>query len=223
VGSPTTAKLPNGDLAWVFNGTNDYVQVADPSDGSLSINKTGAFTVECWWQPDSLNMPKPAPGMSGGVNILGKCKDDGSAQSDEWQYRYYNENSTDSGNTPENCCWYAFNPSGNYGAGYDDHTTKTTSQWIHTLGVYSTSGSGLVAIYQGVYGGSATKELNSTTMVDSVEGKPIVPGHTPTPVTIGACGIGGSPSFLQGKIGKFAIYDKELSAARIAAHFAAMT
>ena len=67
-GVPKTAAMPNGDLAADFNGTNQYLQVANSPD--LSVSETGVLTLEAWIRPDTLQ-PSHDEG-TGYVNFLGK-------------------------------------------------------------------------------------------------------------------------------------------------------
>ena len=244
--------MPNGDLAWAFDSSGtQYLSVADPGDGSLSINKTGQLTVEAWIQLDAMNQPHNSPGLDQGVNAFGKSVDTStpsvSTDGCEYQFRYYSANTTDSGNAPTNICYYAFNKACGLGAGSDDHIdpsngyNKNTTDWYYFVGAYDTTAQtiagtsfpyGCVTLYGGVYGSSKWTGgvLNRADLqVTWAPGQPIIrPSHTTAPLTIGACGLSsrfkdeGSAGYFYGKIGKLAIYPRALTQSEIETHFNAM-
>src|SRR5688572_24218635 len=57
VGGPGRVRMPNGDYAALFNGTSQYVEVADAA--ALSIPANGALTLEAWIRPYTLEFPRP--------------------------------------------------------------------------------------------------------------------------------------------------------------------
>lgn len=66
-GSPRVETMPNGDKTLVFDGDEDYVEIADAD--TLSTATTGEITVEAWLRPDVLTFRKTR--SSGYVHWMG--------------------------------------------------------------------------------------------------------------------------------------------------------
>lgn len=194
-GGPTRTTLPNGDPASVFNGTNQYAQVADAND--LSVTNTGILTMEAWFRPDVLNFPRSQPG--GYVHWMGK----GVRGQHEYVSRIYNKASS----RPNRISGYAYNVSGGLGAGSYFQDTVTAGRWIH-YGLVINRRANSIKIYKnGV--------LRDT---DRLSGYRIVPRNGTAPFRIGTRDFG---SYFKGAIAKVAIYNKDASR-EFAGHVAAM-
>lgn len=85
--------------AAVFDGLDDYVEIADHPD--YSIATTGELTVVALIRPDSLEMP--AQERTGYVHWLGK----GVPGGDEWTFRMYQLGNSEGRGNRISC--YAFN------------------------------------------------------------------------------------------------------------------
>ncbi len=129
-GTPTRTTGQIGN-AQVFDGDDDYIQVAD--NDAFSIPTTGELTVEAWIRPDVLDFPKAEPSgnpaQGAYVNLLGKADYGGK---EEYQFRIYNKTGSD---RPNQLSFYVFNLDGGWGAGADSQDVLTAGQWIHVVGI----------------------------------------------------------------------------------------
>lgn len=203
-GLPHTT-MPNGDRATVVNGTTQYLEVA--SHPALSVPTTGVLTIEAWIRPDTLQFTQQEG--SGYVYWAGK----GEPNDHEYALRMYSR--TNSESRPNRISGYAFNPAGNLGSGSYFQDVVTAGEWIHTTTVINTHATsaqyptGYVRIYKnGV--------LRDTTGLDQFG---VVPVAGPAALRIGTRNM---TSFFKGAIGKFAVYNYEVSATRLLAHVHAM-
>lgn len=98
-GGRSFAVLPNGDRVADFDGATGYLEIAD-SD-ALSPATTGAFTLETWTRPDTLQFPHSE--SSGYVHWAGK----GAQGEHEYVERMYPK--TDTENRPNRISGHAFN------------------------------------------------------------------------------------------------------------------
>jgi len=198
-----STRLPNGDRAAVFNGASGFVEVA--SDAELSVPNSGVLTIEAWIRPDTLQFPHQEG--DGYVHWAGK----GQAGAHEYAVRMYSLQNTASPPRPNRISGYAFNLAGGLGSGSYFQDPVTVGKWIavavviNTVAVSSTHPTGYVRIYKdGV--------LRKTTGLNQFS---VVPDAGPAPLRIGTRDL---RSFFKGAIAKFALYDRELSAARLATH-----
>lgn len=159
----------------------------------LSIATTGMFTVEAWIRPDTLEF-----------------------SNQEGSLRMYSYTNTETPPRPNRISGYAFNLAGGLGSGSYFQNTVVLGDWIQVAVVYNTVDvsatypTGYVQIYKnGV--------LRDTTAMDQYS---IVPANGTAPLRIGTRN---STSFFEGAIGKVALYDYPLSAARILEHHRIMT
>lgn len=203
-GTPAKSTLPNGDPVAVFNGNNNYLEVNDAND--LSITNKGVITIEAWMRPDVLNFPKTSG--DGYAHWMGK----GTAGQHEYVSRMYNK---DTGR-PNRISGYAYNAAGGEGAGSYFQDAIAAGQWIHytliidtvhTSGAYPT---GFVKIYKN---GAARDQ-------DSLIGYNIHPTNGTAPFRVGTRDF--VSGYFLGAIGKVAMYDYALSDAQIMAHYQAM-
>ncbi|MFI5731759.1 LamG domain-containing protein [Kribbella sp. NPDC051587] len=206
-GTRTATTLPNGDTATAFDGSSGYFQVADHD--VLSPATTGEFTLEAWMRPDTLQFAHQEG--SGYVHWMGK----GVAGQHEYVSRMYSLTNTE--NRPNRISGYLFNNTGGLGAGSYFQDSITAGTWIHYVLVINAQATS--ATYPNGY----TKVYRDGVLRDqdnlSISGTVIVPSNGTAPFRVGTRDFG---SYFQGAVGKVAVYDKELTAAQIAAHHNAM-
>jgi Concanavalin A-like lectin/glucanases superfamily len=111
----------------IFDGEDDYIEVADSID--LSLANTGQLSVSAWIRPDALTFP--ASESTGYVHWLGK----GEAGQQEWTFRMYNAETTDNPPRPNRISFYVFNPAGGEGIGSYVQEPVEAGEWIHIVGV----------------------------------------------------------------------------------------
>lgn len=216
VNSPTSVGLPNGDRSLVFNGTTQYVEFASVPD--FSVPTTGVLTIEAWIRPDILTFPVMEG--SGYVHWMGK----GATQEHEYAARMYGENPTggDAGRV-NRISGYAFNASGNLGAGSyyqasNDNLIRR-GEWIHYMLVINTKSTsaqyptGYTKLY--VHRTASDGTISTFTDQDALKDYDIIPQAGSAPFRIGTRDL---RSFFKGAIGKVAIYNYELSSARSLDH-----
>jgi hypothetical protein len=212
VGAPGATSTPNGDSAATFDGSRRYLQIADSDRWSPAT--TGRLTVEAWMRPSTLQFPDCY------VHWLGK----GEPGQQEWTLRMYARSTPcESPQRPNRVSVYAFNLSGGLGTGayfqggLDQVPTMRPNVWVHVVGVINAVDksaaypNGYVRIYRN---GRLinTRDLSSTV--------PISLGNGAAPLRIGTQDLDG---FFRGAIGKVALYNRELPASRVQAHYQAMS
>jgi concanavalin A-like lectin/glucanase superfamily protein len=211
VGAPGATRTPNGDSAATFDGTRRYLEIADSNRWSPAT--TRRLTVEAWMRPSTLQFPNCY------VHWLGK----GEPGQQEWTLRMYARSTPcESPQRSNRVSVYAFNRSGGLGTGayfqggLDRVPVMQPNAWVHVVGVINavdksaTYPNGYVRMYRN---GRLvnTRDLSSTV--------PITLQNGTAPLRIGTQDLGG---FFRGAIGKVALYDRELSASRVLAHYRAM-
>lgn len=204
-GRPRAARLPNGDPALLFNGRGQHVSFA--SRPAFQITRTGALTVEYWMRPATLQF-RDEEG-SGYVYVLGK----GSPGQHEWYGRMYSRSNSES--RPNRISGYSFNPRGGLGAGSYFQDRVQAGRWIHVaLVINSKHRSGRYPSgYTRIYKNGVLRDT------DSLKDYNIVPRGGRAPLRLGTGYLG---SFFEGALGNVAFFNRELSAARIRAHYRAM-
>jgi len=202
----STAALPNGDLCARFDGRTQYLEVRDADD--LSIPTVRRLTVEAWMRPDALEFPTQE--STGYVHWMGK----GESGQHEYVLRMYSLTNAES--RPSRISGYAFNLAGNLGSGSYFQDAVAAGEWIHVAVAFdlddlpTETPPGSVKIYKN--GG-----LRDTTPLSQFQ---VVPANGAAPLRIGTRD---RRSFFAGAIGKVALYDRELSAATLLAHYQEMT
>ena len=204
---PQSATLPNGDLATVFNGYNQYVEV--PSAASLSITDTGCLTVEAWVKPAVLQFPHDQG--SGYVYILGK----GVMGKQEYALRMYSYSNSEIPERPNRISAYTFNLDGGKGSGAYFQDKVDRGGWIMVTFVVDSKPSaewpnGYIAIYKN---GQMRGPQVSLAQFN------VTPRASNAPFRIGTRDLG---SFFEGAIGKVAVYNSILSAQDIIATYNSM-
>ena len=199
-GAPGTATLPDGEKAADFNGAGQYLTV--PASPALSVPTSRALTIESWIKPDTLQFSRSE--AEGYVYWLGKGDP---THGYEYANRMYSYSNT--AGRPNRISDYDWNVSGGLGSGAYFQDTVTTSQWIHVVDIIDMN-AGTISIWKnGALRGTVPLSQYSVT-----------PGTTAAPFNVGTRN---NNSYFQGAVGKVAVYGYALSAARIAAHYAAMT
>jgi hypothetical protein len=187
--------------AAVFDGLDDYVEVADHPD--YSIASTGELTVVALIRPDSLEMP--ATERTGYVHWLGK----GVPGQDEWTFRMYQLGNTEGRENRISC--YAFNLDARaggtrFGIGSHFQDELIPGQWLLVAGAWDAT---RVSIYRdGVLRDSDLLDQSAT------GGVTITPEHGVAPVRIGTRDFN---SFFQGAISRVAIFSRKLADSQQAA------
>lgn len=203
INAPAATTLPNGDAVKVFNGSTQYAEIPDAND--LSIPLTGVITLEAWMRPDTLEFPHDED--TGYVQWMGKEVYGGNS---EYACRIYSYTNTES--RPNRISGYAFNLAGGIGVGSYFQDVVTPGQWIHfalVVNTVNTSG-GYPMGYTKVFKNGVLRDQ------DSLAGVSIAPGNGTAPFRVAVTAL---DSYFLGGIGKVALYDHELTAARLLAHY----
>lgn len=194
------AILPNGETASIFNGVDNYFQIAD--NDYLEVTRTGILSIEAWMRPDVLDYPDTEG--DGYVHWMGK----GTAGHHSWVARMYNHNHN---GRSQRISGYAFNLTGGLGSGSYFQENIPVGTWIHyvlvinTVDVNETYTTGYTKLYRdGV--------LKDT---DKLSDYDVIPGNGNAPMRVATRDLN---SFFKGAIGKVAIYDYELPVEKILAH-----
>lgn len=206
--APSATTLPNGDPAVVFNGVDQYATVADSN--LFSVTTTGRLTVEAWMRPDTLEFPHSE--STGYVHWMGK----GTSGQHEWVLRMYSFTNTETPPRPNRISGYCFNAAGGLGAGSYLQDGITAGQWLHVALVINTADTSpsYTTGYTKIFKSGVLRDQDALTTFS------IVPSNGTAPLRIGTRDLG---SFLQGAVGKVAVYDYELTPAQLAAHARVMT
>jgi Concanavalin A-like lectin/glucanases superfamily len=202
VNTPHTTTMPNGDLAQQFDGVEQYVQFPDAND--LSVTTTGRLTIEAWMRPHTLQFPNDQ--AAGYVHWMGK----GVGDQHEYVARMYSQVNT--ADRPKRISGYAYNPIGDVGVGsYFQDPDVTTDTWVHyvlVINIADTSPSFPMG-YTKIYRDGNPRDMDSLAELN------IVPANGTAPFRIATRDF---QSYFQGRIGKVAVYDYELTEADIDAH-----
>lgn len=191
-GQPGTATMPNGASAMLLDGEDDFATIADSDD--LSIGN-GVLTIEAWLRVDDLNNEDLDNGQY--VHWIGK----GEGNDQEYALRLYNDDHERS----NRISGYAFNASGGEGSGSYFEDDLEIGQWMH-VGVVFDGNDERVSIYRD----------GSLRDSDGFEG--VDPSNGNAPLRIGTRELS---SYLEGAIGKVAVYDYDASST-FDQHIAAM-
>ena len=178
--------------AAVFDGVDDYVEIADHPD--YSIATTGELTVVALIRPDSLEMPSQE--RTGYVHWLGK----GIPGQDEWTFRMYQLGNTEDRQNRISC--YGFNLDARaggtrFGIGSHFQDELTPRQWLLIAGPGTRPGCPSIGM-----GCCATATCSTT------GGVTITPEHGDAPVRIGTRDFN---SFFQGANSRVAIFNRKLT------------
>jgi len=200
--------VPNGDLAWLFPSGGQTCYVEYPSTATMSIPTTGVLTIEAWMRPDVLTFLDEDG--TGYVNWLGK----GTPGKHEYVMRMYGLNNTEG--RENRILGECYNPAGGFGIGSFFQDPVTAGQWIHAAFVVNT-----VSV-SGAYPTGYTKIFKNGVFrdQDSLSDLAIVPVANDAPFRIGTRNFA---SFFEGGVGKVALYNYELTAAQLLAHYNLMT
>lgn len=186
------ATAQNGRKYLVFDGVDDYIEIADNS--AFSIPTTGELSVSFWMRPDILEFPND--GAGGYVNFLGK----GEVGQYEWNFRLHSATNTD--NTPGKISFYIFNLAGGLGVGSRLlNGVDTAGEWIHVAAAVDST-----YIYLFVNG----------VQVDSDEypSYPITPANGTAPLRIGTLNL---TTYFLGAIRDVRIFNRKLATSEVLA------
>jgi hypothetical protein len=202
-----TARLPNGDLATLFDGDGQYVNVTSAKE--LSASTTGCLTVEAWIRPDVLQFPHEQG--SGYVYVLGK----GTQGEQEYALRMYSYRNAEVPPRPNRISAYVFNLAGGLGSGAYVQDQVRPGEWMMITFVVDSRPSerwpdGYVTLYKdGVRRGGPVSLAQFN----------VIPRASDAPFRIGTRD---RESFFAGAIGKVAVYGTVLSDQEILATYQAM-
>ncbi len=219
-GAPTSASLPNADIAADFNGSNQYLSV--PSSAALSISTTHSLTWEAWIRPDTLQFTNASG--DGYVDWMGKCQDYGPTC--EWEARMYSTVTAET--RPNRMSAYVFNPSAGLGSAADWQPASSIVQaghWMHIVAEYTTlsTPTGCNSAYPGqinIWVNGVKQSMPDHMPTGCMSQYKIVPQANSSPLNIGTMAM---DTWFKGAVGKVAVYDHLLSQSQINAHFQAMT
>ncbi|MGZ5398692.1 MAG: LamG-like jellyroll fold domain-containing protein [Nocardioides sp.] len=205
IGSPKSTRLPNGDPAFVFDGSGQYLKFDDRPE--FQIATKGVLTVEYWMRPDALQFPDEEG--TGYVYVIGK----GGPSQHEWYGRMYSKRNAE--DRPNRISGYAFNPKGGLGAGSYFEDATRPGRWMHVGLVFNTRArsANYPAGYTKIYKNGRLRDK------DSLEDYSIVPRSGEAPLRLGT---GYLDSYFLGAIGNVAFYPRELAASQLRAHVRAM-
>ena len=223
VGGPANAQDPGLDPCYAFNGVNQYLEVADADDLSPA---GGAITLEMWIRPDTLQFLHAED--TGYVHFAGKGDFNDPTgppyARGEYMARMYNLANTEVPPRPNRISGYAFNKLIGTGVGSFFQDPVTVGEWIHYVLVINTASTASYDWGGHSYDKGYTKIYKNGTLrdQDALDAPPtvIVPVNTTAPLRVGTSDA--QNSFFQGAIAKVAVYNSELSAAQIEAHYEAM-
>ena len=212
VGAPGQRSMPNGDSAATFDGSRRYLQIADSDRWSPAT--TGRLTVEAWMRPSTLRFPECY------VHWLGK----GEPGQQEWTSRMYAQSTPcEDPQRPNRVSVHALNLSGGLGTGayfqggLDQVPAMRADDWVHVVGAINAVDrsaaypNGYVRIYRN------GRLINTRDLFSTV---PIFLGNGTAPLRIGTQDL---DEFFRGAIGKVALYNRELPADRVLAHYRVMS
>lgn len=204
VASATT--MPNGEGAAAFDGYEQYLEVRD--DDALSIPTTGVLTIELWLRPDVYDFP--VTDKDDYIHWAGK----GNRNDHEYAFRMYSLHSRVGRSQRISC--YVYNLEGGLGTGAFVQGPVTVGEWIHVVAVHNTRvrTPEFLTGYTRFYKNGEQRQINNMTDYN------IFPANGDAPFRVGTRDLG---SFLKGAVGKVAIYDYELPAERVRAHYEQMT
>lgn len=173
------------DKCYVFNGVNQYIEIEDSDE--LSISTTGELSVSVWIRPDTYNFENTEG--NGYVHWLGK----GETNNHEWLMRMYNQNS----DRPNRISGYAFNLSGGLGSGSYTEDVIVAGEWIHLVMVYDYPNNAIKIYKNGV--------LKDEDFFTDYE---VIPENGTAPLRIGTRD---KRSYFKGAIDELCIYSKVLT------------
>jgi hypothetical protein len=190
----TTDRFGTSGSAYVFDGINDYLEIADNS--LLSIPTTGALSISVWLRPDVLVFPDQE--STGYVHWMGK----GTPGQQEYTFRMYGLGNTEG--RDNRTSFYVFNLAGGESAGSYVQEPVTAGEWSHYVATVSIADDEIRWYKDGVL-----KD------VDSFLGAPYfaTPQDGTAPLRIGtrAASPSTSASYFLGAIDDLLIYDRVLT------------
>jgi hypothetical protein len=135
----TSDHLGHGSSAYSFDGSTDYIEI--PDSDALSVSTTGYLTISIWVRADGTSLDANNNLLfnhkegSGYVYYLGKGVGTGTSGQEEWAFRIYSADNTESPNRVNRMSYYLFNLAGGLGAGSYVQETVTRGVWMHFVAV----------------------------------------------------------------------------------------
>ena len=214
INNPSGIVLPNGDHAFLFNGTSQYVEVNNSPD--LSVTATGIITLEAWIRPDVLDFPDMDG--TGYVNWMGK----GESGQHEYVCRMFGQSPTGNDEGRGNrISGTVFTRSGQTAGGSyyqpGSEWPLTAGEWLHYVFVINTTAATIQ--YPHGYTKLYVQRKNSNGSLVTFENQYLLNEYTlaagTAPFRIGTRNFG---SYFKGAIGKVAIYNYEPDSNNIVEH-----
>lgn len=206
-GSPTYASTGGrfGDGAFVFDGIDDHIEVADEPQFSPA-NYGNQITVTMWIRPDTYTFKGESQGYN---HFMGKGGQGGDY---EWMWRLYNSTAFDGVSRSKRFSFYAFNLAGGLGTGsYFQPNVNAgingpapdyaPGEWIFVAGEIN-------GTHTRIYQNGILRDGNN----DPLSGYSIVPADGTAPVRIGTSD---HDSFFIGSIDEVRIFNRALTDAEV--------
>jgi hypothetical protein len=222
INGPAAATMPNGDNALTYNGVNQYMEVSNEPE--LSVSSSHVLTIEAWLRPDVLDFVRTEG--SGYVYWLGKGEQD----QQEYAARMYGLRPTGhDSNRPNRISGYVFNGSGGLGAGsyYQAPVNNPVrpGEWMFYVLIINTSKetfstnnpTGYTKLFLIRKAGNGALDINRDQ--DALVKYNIIPVAGNAPFRVGTRNFG---SYFDGAVGKVAIYNYELTDENVVKHAHAM-
>jgi hypothetical protein len=187
--SLTEDRFGQSNNAYMFNGTDQFIEI--PDSDNLSISNTDKLSISVWMRCDTLNFP--ASQSSGYVHWMGK----GVTGQHEWTFRIYNFDS----DRPNRTSCYAFNLAGGLGAGSYEEETIIKGEWMHFVAIYDYPENRIQLYKNGT--------LRDTDLFSDYS---IIPGNGSAPFRVGTRDFN---SYFKGAIDDIRIYKRILDTSEI--------
>ena len=185
-----------------FNGSTSYVTI--PNRLAWSKSSRGVLTVEFWMRPDALVFTHEEG--SGYVWVVAK----GQTDAQEWGFRMYGTDNTESPPRANRIAFYAYNPIGGEGAGAYSQSPVTVGKWIYIVGELTQEG---VRIYRD---GRLTQGPPAPATLYADPAYHVTLRHGSAPLRVGTRNFG---SYFAGAVDELAIYPRLLSQSEIVHHY----
>ncbi|HZQ80395.1 MAG TPA: LamG domain-containing protein [Gaiellaceae bacterium] len=191
-------------LARTFDGRRSFIVI--PNSPLWSKPMGAGLTVEFWMRPAVTTFP--AEEGSGYVWIVGK----GSPGNQEWGFRMYGSDNTESPPRANRIAFYAYKPAGGEGAGAYVQRPVVPGEWIYVVGELTPTGVRLFTDGVLRQGPPAPATLYANPAYN------VTLEHGSAPVRVGTRNF---HSFFEGSVDEVAIYSYLLSPSQIRAHYRA--
>jgi hypothetical protein len=197
-------RFGNANNAYAFDGTSNYIEI--PDSDVFSLTTRGSLSISVWVRPDGTSLDDhrrlifSQREASGYVHWMGK----GVAGQHEWAFRIYSGDNTDKPYRANGISYYLFSRAGGLGAGSFVQDNVVSGEWIHFVGVSSTSTQTITWYKNGIQ-----RDEDSFAPTSSY---PVTPENGTEPVRIGTRDF---RSYFAGAVDDIRIYDRVLSAQEV--------